>query len=61
MWLKVAPAELEAIICSHPLVADAGVIGIQNEEAGELPKAFVALKKGATMKQEEMEQFVAGI
>ena len=42
--LQIAPAELEAILLSHPAVSDAAVIPIANEEAGEVPKAFVVLK-----------------
>ncbi len=38
---QVAPAELEALICTHPDVVDVAVVGIPDEEAGELPKAFV--------------------
>ena len=38
---QVAPAELEALLLSHPNVADAGVIPIADDEAGEVPKAFV--------------------
>jgi acyl-CoA synthetase (AMP-forming)/AMP-acid ligase II len=38
---QVAPAELEAILITHPEVADCAVIGIPDEQAGELPKAFV--------------------
>ena len=38
---QVAPAELEAILITHPQVADCAVIGVPDEEAGELPKAFV--------------------
>ena len=37
----MAPAELEALIITHPEVADVAVIGVPDEEAGELPKAFV--------------------
>ncbi|MBV9280217.1 MAG: AMP-binding protein, partial [Chloroflexi bacterium] len=42
--LQVAPAELEAVLLSHPLVVDAAVIRSPDEEAGEVPKAFVVLK-----------------
>jgi len=38
---QVAPAELEGILLEHPDVADACVIGKPEEEAGEIPKAFV--------------------
>jgi len=44
---QVAPAELEAVLVTHPAVADAAVIGIPDEEAGELPKAFITLAPGA--------------
>ena len=35
---QVAPAELEALLRSHPAVADAAVIPVPDERAGELPK-----------------------
>ena len=56
--MQVAPAELEAILLTHPAVADAAVIPIPDEEAGEIPKAFVVLK-GETTPQAIME-YVAG-
>ena len=54
---QVAPAELEAILLSHPAVADAGVIPSPDKEAGEVPKAFVVLKGEATA--EDLMEFVA--
>lgn len=41
---QVAPAELEAVLLTHPSVADAAVIGSPDEESGEVPKAFVVRK-----------------
>src|SRR5712692_4244362 len=41
---QVAPAELEAILLTHPAVADAAVIPCKDDEAGEVPKAFVVVK-----------------
>ena len=38
---QVAPAELEATLVGHPQVQDAAVIGKPDEEAGEVPVAFV--------------------
>ena len=38
---QVAPAELEALVLTHPKVSDVAVIGVPDEEAGELPKAYV--------------------
>jgi acyl-CoA synthetase (AMP-forming)/AMP-acid ligase II len=43
--MQIAPAELEAVLISHPSIADAAVIPIANEESGEAPKAFVVLKE----------------
>jgi acyl-CoA synthetase (AMP-forming)/AMP-acid ligase II len=54
---QVAPAELEAVLVEHPAVAEAAVVGRPDEEAGEVPKAFVALAGEAS--QEEIMAFVA--
>ena len=43
--LQIAPAELESVLLTHPSVADAAVIPMADEEAGEVPKAFVVLKQ----------------
>ncbi len=57
---QVPPAELEALIVTHPAVADVAVIGIPDVEAGELPRAYVVLKPGAEAEAEELQEFVAG-
>ena len=57
--LQVAPAELEAVLQSHPAVADVAVIPSPDEEAGEIPKAFVVVKPGATVTADEVIAFVA--
>ena len=54
---QVAPAELEALLLTHPAVADACVIGVPDEEAGEIPKGFVVLQGDAT--PEELMAYVA--
>lgn len=41
-------------------VADAAVVGIKDEEAGELPKAFVVPKPGKTISPEELINWVHG-
>ena len=56
--LQIAPAELESVLLSHPAVADAAVVPQKDDEAGEIPYAFVVLKGAATA--EELMAFVAG-
>jgi acyl-CoA synthetase (AMP-forming)/AMP-acid ligase II len=41
---QVAPAELEALLLTHPAVTDSCVIPVPDDEAGERPKAFVVLR-----------------
>jgi acyl-CoA synthetase (AMP-forming)/AMP-acid ligase II len=50
---QVAPAELEGVLCAHPAVADAAVVGIPDDTAGEVPKAFV-VARGAAAPDEVM-------
>lgn len=42
----IGPFEVESALLEHPAVAEAGVIGVPDPVAGELVKAFVALKPG---------------
>lgn len=42
----VAPAEVEAVLLEHPAVKECGVVGRRDDDAGEIPVAFVALREG---------------
>jgi acyl-CoA synthetase (AMP-forming)/AMP-acid ligase II len=60
---QVAPAELEGLLLTHPAVADAAVVPLPDEEAGEVPKAFVVLKTGtdtADVTAQSLMDFVSG-
>jgi acyl-CoA synthetase (AMP-forming)/AMP-acid ligase II len=56
---QVAPAELEALIVNHPQVSDVAVIGVPDEECGELPKAYV-VAAGSELDGDELMEWVAG-
>ncbi len=55
---QVPPAELEAILIAHPEVADCAVIGVPDDEAGELPKAYV-VPAGEGLDHEALMDYVA--
>ncbi len=51
---NIAPEEVEAALRSHPKIEDVAVIGVPDEEWGEVPKAVVVIKEGATATPEEI-------
>ncbi len=55
---QVPPAELEALLITHPSIVDVAVVGVPDDEAGELPKAFVTLAPGAELTLDEVQAFV---
>ena len=55
--MQIAPAELEAVLLTHPAVADAGVVPHKDEDCGEIPHAYVVLRSPVT--PEELMAFVA--
>ncbi len=55
---QVPPAELEALLLTHPAVADAAVVALADDEAGEVPAGFVVLKAGQTAAADELMAYV---
>jgi len=56
---QVAPAELEAMLLNHPKISDAAVVGMKNEDAGEVPVAFIVKSNGYELTEDEIKQFVS--
>ncbi|MBU4465239.1 MAG: AMP-binding protein, partial [Actinobacteria bacterium] len=51
---QIAPAELEALLLSHPKIMDAAVIGIDDDEGQEIPKAFVVTAPDVALTAEDV-------
>jgi 4-coumarate--CoA ligase len=58
---QVAPAELEALLITHPLVADAAVISRPDERSGEVPVAYIVPRvvDGDTFNPDALKAWVA--
>jgi acyl-CoA synthetase (AMP-forming)/AMP-acid ligase II len=59
---SIAPAELEAVLVEHHAVLESAVVGVPDEESGEVPKAFVVLVSDLnySVTDEELITFVNG-
>lgn len=56
---QVAPAELEHLLQSHPDIVDAAVIPYPDEEAGQVPMAFVVRSSGSFVDESQVKDFIA--
>jgi long-chain acyl-CoA synthetase len=52
--LKIGPSEVEFVLLSHPGVAEAAYVGIDDGYGGQIPTAFVVLKEGQRVTAEEL-------
>ncbi|OCS85686.1 hypothetical protein B1A98_10460 [Bacillus badius] len=55
---NVYPRKLEELLFEHPDIANAAVIGKPVRDKGEIPKAFITLKPGATVTEEEIIEYI---
>ncbi|XP_021737149.1 4-coumarate--CoA ligase-like 5 [Chenopodium quinoa] len=56
---QVPPAELEALLLTHPEIADAAVIPFPDKNVGQFPMAYVVRKAGSNLSENEIMDFVA--
>ncbi|MCG2623389.1 AMP-binding protein [Arthrobacter sp. I2-34] len=54
---NVSGAEIERVIYKHPAVHEAAVIGVPDDRWQEVPKAFIVLKEGFSMQEDELVAF----
>ncbi|XP_065849522.1 4-coumarate--CoA ligase 2-like [Euphorbia lathyris] len=56
---QVAPAELEAMLITHPNISDAAVVPMKDEAAGEIPVAFVVKSNGSKITEDEIQKYIS--
>ena len=56
----MVPTELEAVLLEHPDILDAAVIGVSDDFAGEVPKAFV-VRRNDNIKETDVVNFIQGV
>ncbi|EAY84707.1 hypothetical protein OsI_06077 [Oryza sativa Indica Group] len=56
---QVPPAELEALLITHPEIKDAAVVSMKDDLAGEVPVAFIVRTEGSEITEDEIKKFVA--
>jgi long-chain acyl-CoA synthetase len=54
---QVWPREVEEVVAAHPAIAEVGVAGVPDERRGELVKAWVVLRQGQAVSEEELRAF----
>jgi len=54
---NISSIEVEGVVLRHPAVQEVAVVGLPHEKWGEAPHAFVVLKPGATLTEQELRGF----
>jgi fatty-acyl-CoA synthase len=57
---NVYPAEIEKFLYTHPLIQEVAVIGVPDEKWGEVGKAYIKLKEGASISPNELKKYCEG-
>uniref|UniRef100_A0A915JDK3 AMP-dependent synthetase/ligase domain-containing protein n=1 Tax=Romanomermis culicivorax TaxID=13658 RepID=A0A915JDK3_ROMCU len=57
-WLHTAPADLEHILIMHDSIKDVAIIGVPNDEYGQVPMAFVVPKEGTVIQSDTVRDHI---
>jgi len=57
---NIYPQEIENFLLTHPLIEEAQVVGIPDDYYGEVAVAFVKVRAGEELSEEEVKQFCKG-
>jgi acyl-CoA synthetase (AMP-forming)/AMP-acid ligase II len=55
---NVFPAEVEELLSSHENIADAAAMGVDDEKFGQRLRAFVVLREGASLSEDDIKSYV---
>jgi fatty-acyl-CoA synthase len=58
---NISSVEVEGALLRHAAVSEAAVVGVPDEQWGETPRAYVVLRAGATVSEEELRAFLRTI
>jgi fatty-acyl-CoA synthase len=54
---SIYPEEIEKLLCLHPKIVEAFVVGVPDRKWGEVPKAFIVTRTGETLEKEEVVRY----
>ena len=54
---RIYSSEVERVLLEHPLIDEVAVIGMPNDEFGEIPKAIIVKKLGSRLTEEDVKAF----
>ena len=57
--MQVSPNEIEELLTTHSSIKDVGVVGVPDEMAGQLTRAYVVLKEGYSLDEESIHQLLS--
>ncbi len=58
---RLSTGSMEAVVASHPLVAECAVIGVHDDLKGQVPRAFVVLRSGADADPATLEREIVAL